>query len=205
MSKKLVFCLALLTIGVWVLGCVPAFYGTATIEPGLHCDVGGAVHGAAHVGGTPFRVSPVGIGVRGDFGVKYGLTKFIQVDSRVGLNLAYVDPGVGLQLAVPEGPFKPALRVEASCWLPWEGGWVDGVFPVVAPALLLGFGDPESFTLGARLHFVPEEYEPSVLVIPDAFLVFHIPKSKFSIFAGLEIEPVPHVGIITLGVGYKIK
>jgi hypothetical protein len=193
MSKKLVLCLALLTMGMGVLGCFPAFYGTATIEPGLHCDVGGAVHGAAHVGGTPFMVSPVGIGVRGDFGVKYGLTKFIQVDSRVGLNLVYADPGVGLQLAVPEGPIKPALRVEASCWLTWEGG----VFPVLAPALLLGLGDPESFTLGARLHFVPEEP-----VLPDGFLVFHIPKSKFSIFAGVGFFYVP---VVTLGVGYKIK
>lgn len=196
MPKKSILTLTLLMMGMWVLGCVPAFYGTARIEPDFHGDIGLAIDLLSE------GVNPVGL--RGDFAVYYGFGRYIQLDGHLGAGFGFggvaegvvANAGVGLQLAAPIGPVTPAFRAGFSYW----GGDSDG-FAFLSPCLLLGFGRKEFLTLGGRLHY-NIKYPDGPL--HDVFGVVHIPNSPVSIFSGVGWDGllVPH---ITLGVGYKIK
>lgn len=190
MSKKLVLCLALLTMGMGVLGCFPPIYSTAKIDQGFHCDIGMAANASIAGGG--------GIG-RIDSELRYGFSDYFQIHCCAGV----IFPAgpvlpiyrLGLQTAVPLKSVTPAFRVEFT------------PFPTyLAPTLLLGLGQNEFLTLGGRVNLIAD---PHIYVFPDAFITGHL-WSRLSIFAGVELfhfdEPMLHgMPVFTLGVGYKIK
>jgi len=197
MSKKLVLCLALLTMGMGVLGCFPPIYSTAKIEPGWHYDVGVA----ATLGLWPDGENIVA--GMGNFEIRHGFNDYLQMNGRLGLGLAYysggdgslvgsllipfLDPALGVQTSLPLGIFTPSLRVELS---PFQ--------TVITPAL--GIGNNERFTLGGRLYFTAEEF-----CVPGGFLSIHIPETPITIYLAFGIVVFEDAGIVTLGVGYKLK
>ena len=209
MSKKLVFCLALLTIGVWVLSCVSPFYGTARIEPGGYLNVGGAAIrfvGITGLGGSALFPGPdmdLCYGVRGDFEFGHGFNDYLQINGRLGVGLGYsgekvaalMDVGLGMQTALPLGAVTPALQV-------------DLIPPRVAP--ILGIGRNEWLTLGGRIG--PDPFLGADFFKEkqwDVFVTVH-PWPRWSIFAGLSSSPflsdvLDFPLIATLGVGYRAE
>ncbi len=200
MSKKLVFCLALLTMGLWVLGCMPPpFYGTAKIEPGFHWDAGVAGGGGKVLSYREEWVEGLGGGVSTE--LRYGFNKYVQWHTRVGVDTYIGGPpvvpriGIGIQTALPLEVVTPAFRLEAA-----------GIWPVtITPALLLGvgrlgIGRNETATLGFRLHYWLGEY--IYLSAGELFVTIHL-MPRWSVFVsgakGVDSQ------WITLGVGYKIK
>jgi hypothetical protein len=196
MSKKLILCLALLIMGVWVLGCMPPpFYGTAKIEPGFHWDAGVAGGGGIvcdFMGGE--EMEGLGGGVSTE--LRYGSNKYVQWHARAGVDTyiggAPVVPriGMGIQTALPLEVVTPAFRLEAA-----------GIWPVtITPALLLGIGRNEIPTLGFRLHYWLGEY--IYLSAGELFLTIHL-MPRWGVFvSGAKGDDLQW---ITLGVGYKIR
>lgn len=192
MSKKLVFCLALLTIGVWVVDCVTPFYGTARIEPGGHLDVGIATDVVRPLKYGDFPNFP-----RAELGIRHGFKESFQINGRIGIVYMGGDElpvfpvaGLGIQVAAPQGVVTPAFGVEVS--FP----------PTFTPTFLLGIGGNETATLGVRLHIFPDWVRGGLICMPDAFITGHL-GSRLSIFAGVGF--FIDAPVVTLGVGYKIK
>jgi hypothetical protein len=138
-----------------VTGCVSPFYGTARIEKGLHIDAG--IAGVSYVDGWMGR-NPSYTGIRGDIELRYGVCKYLQGSARIGLGWGYGgkdyfgvaehdflhDVSLGPQFSLPitsknGSQLTPGLRIEA--------GYANDEF-YATPTVLLGFGNPESFTLG---------------------------------------------------------
>ncbi|MBD3285943.1 hypothetical protein GF359_05635 [candidate division WOR-3 bacterium] len=208
--------------GLVSVGCVSPYYGTAQVEKGWHVDLGlaavsymndGELSGIYYLGTPPS--TPQFYGVRGDAEVRYGFNEYIQCHGRMGLGYGtfgkihtyeytpvgdnfLVDVAAGPQFALPMpfekgGQISPALRIEA-CY-----GYGDFF---ALPTLLVGVGDPEFLTLGARFYVHP-------WVPGDAFVGVHI--GRFNILAGMNLATIVHpdyhrVPLIgTIGIGYSIK
>jgi hypothetical protein len=202
--KKLFVALIAFVVGMGLLSCVSPFYGTARIEPGWNVEVG--------VAATSFLTNIFEysyIGGRADLELRYGFSRYLQVNGRLGAGAGYrppsnvpgnppvsggiqplVDGALGVQAAYPLNEVTPAVRLEV------------GKFLSVIP--LLGLGKKELLTLGVRLGF---GFEGGFLPL-GTFLTIH-PCSRFSIFAGAQLGSLfnymPAMGIppFTAGIAYK--
>ena len=212
MNKRYLFTDGLLLGGVLITSCVSPFYGTARIEKGWNADVG--------IGGMQTLVPNLDSwgyslfwGTRVDGEISYGFDKYLQAQARMGIGFYhsylpfFVDPGIGLQAALPVGPITPALRTEVS----YYGGGV-----TFSPAVLLGIGRKERVTLGGRIHIFGNagddphpEYGPYLEDTPtDFFVTVHL--GRWNIFAGSQFFyhsfRYPHERpVATAGIGYKLK
>ncbi|MBD3285163.1 hypothetical protein GF359_02130 [candidate division WOR-3 bacterium] len=185
--------------------CVSPFYGTARIEEGLKIDAG--IAGTSYIDGYLGR-NPSYTGIRGDVEVGYGICKYFQANARIGLGWGHGgkryfgnsrndfihDIALGPQFALPLSSswnLTPALRVEA--------GYANDEF-YATPALLLGFGNPETFTIGARF---------LTYILDQIFVTFHV--KRVNIFAGVDIwtqlspDFSDNPPVATLGAGCKLK
>lgn len=204
MSKRFLITAGVTLVGVLGVSCVSPFYGTAKIEPGWNGEVGVA---ATSFLTDPFEYSYVG--GRADLELRYGFSRYLQVNGRLGAGAGYrppsnvpgnppvsggiqplVDGALGVQAACPLNEVTPAVCLEV------------GRFLSVIP--LLGLGKKELLTLGIRLGF---GFESGFLPL-GTFLTIH-PCSRFSIFAGAQLGSLfnymPAMGIppFTAGIAYK--
>jgi len=186
MSKKLILCLALLIMGMGVLGCFHPIYSTAKIDQGFHCDIGMAANAWIAGGGRIGRIGRI------DSELRYGFSDYFQIHCCAGV-IFPAEPvlpiyRLGLQTAVPLESVTPAFRVEFTPFPPY-----------LAPTLLLGLGQNEFLTLGGRVNLIAD---PHVYVFPDAFITGHL-WSRLSIFTGVGFsDPMFYdVPVVTLGVG----
>lgn len=194
-----------------VTGCVSPFYGTARIEKGFHMDAG--------LGVSRFITNDAEwildcIGPRADVELRYGFSKYLGVNSRIGIGFGVTD--VEDYLPIDEGPYlladgafgvqftypfeknAPALRLELS--------YQPNIQALrISPVIFWGCGNPEWLTLGVR----PTLFTGAEGLTVDAFTTFH-PWQRWSIFAGLDVTSIFNdlgdgYPMATLGIGYKLK
>lgn len=211
MQKRIFFTGFVLMAGMLALSCVSPFYGTARIEKGWHMDAG--VAAATFIGG-PIGESPsYYTGLRGDYELRYGFNKYLQVHGRIGLGLGYdflygkepympgwdfsplFDGALGIQTSIPFTHFVPAIRLD------FHG-------PLVSPILLLGIGKEEQVTVGTDFtNLFYNLFGQAWLVGWNGFLKVQL-SSRWAIFAGGGI-PDPEFSfpypLLTLGLGCNLK
>ncbi|NLI98279.1 hypothetical protein GX441_06425 [bacterium] len=197
-GKKIALALLSLCIILGVTGCVSPFYGTARIEKGFHMDAGLAATSFLQPGDPPSYC----VGGRVDCEARYGFNEYLGLNGRAGLCYGKEVPfdssgfgaagnvAIGVQGALPLKFITPALRIELTHY----------TYPTIAPTLLLGIGQREFITLGARASI------ESIIMFDgiDVFLTVH-PTSNWSVFGGVHFTSYQEEPLAAIGVGYKLK
>jgi hypothetical protein len=182
-------------------GCVSPFYGTAKIQKGLNISGGVGVN-QFEMGS--FIYSYLSTGPRADLEVGYAFNNVVKPYIRGGLGFGWRteeptgedggfpdriewlgDAAVGIQVAYPNRPLTPAIRLEVGTCL-------------VSADMMVGIGNTEWLTLGMRVNVEPS-FTP--------YLTIH-PVRRLSIFVSpgtISSNQSGFVPYYSFGIGYSIK